>query len=95
MSSSPISRVLLKNSEVLPVMYVRLNRMTLSKADSISAVIQQVYYISAHIQRCKLPLFTTRLLLIIVSKVGPAGVGPATKRIQALFQFGYNFVSLK
>jgi hypothetical protein len=23
--------------------------------------------------------------------VGPAGVGPATKRIQALLQFGYNF----
>jgi hypothetical protein len=42
----------------------------------------------------------TRLLTILkgilseldlVSKVGPAGVGPATKRIQAQFQFGYSF----
>jgi hypothetical protein len=27
--------------------------------------------------------------------MSPAGVGPATKRIQALFQFGYNFVFFK
>jgi hypothetical protein len=28
----------------------------------------------------------------IVSKVGPAGVGPATKRIRAQIQFGYTFM---